>query len=215
MGLVRTVLPTAFVSLDQAKLHLRVDADNVAEDTLIASYAAAAVDRIEGHLERPILLQTWLLTLDQFPIAPPFGWPILAPGRPVWPAMRSPLAPMIDFRIRLPRPSLIDVVSLNYIDATGTPQTLDPAAYTVDTTGLPGSVSPAYGTSWPATYPVPNAVQITFDCGFSDDPALVPPAILAACLLDLGDLYTRREPGAAIDGTVCNLLAQYVYREAV
>src|SRR4051794_4125579 len=123
MGLVRTAAPAAFLDLDEVKLHLRVDADNTAEDTLIQLYLDAAVDAIEGHLHRAILEQTWKLTLDEFPrgcYSRMAGW---YSGYPhTWPASErgpsSSLAP--DLRIRLPRPSLIDVVSVKYFDPSGT-----------------------------------------------------------------------------------------------
>ncbi len=62
-------------------------------------------------------------------------------------------------KIDLPAP-LQSVTSVQYKDSNGTLQTLASTEYVVDTVSEPGNVSPAYGCTWPSTYPEPNAVVI-------------------------------------------------------
>ena len=62
-------------------------------------------------------------------------------------------------KIDLP-PPLVSVTSVKYKDSNNVLQTLAPTAYVVDAVSEPGAVSPAYGESWPSTYPEPNAVVI-------------------------------------------------------
>jgi hypothetical protein len=68
--------------------------------------------------------------------------------------------------IILPRGPVITVDSIQYIDGTGTPQTLDPTLYFVDNMSEPCRILPAYGRGWPATQWVPNAVTIKFTAGY-------------------------------------------------
>jgi len=82
-----------------------------------------------------------------------------------------------------------------------------------------GVVSLTYGSAWPAVYPRPDAVQITYQCGYSDlaspedTVANTPNAVRQAILLMVGDLYENRE--GQISGqvqenkTVKMLLAAY------
>lgn len=65
------------------------------------------------------------------------------------------------------------IESVKYYDSAGVLQTLGVAAYTFDNT-LPGWLLPAYGTSWPSTYAVSNAVIVRFVAGFGDAGSDVP-----------------------------------------
>jgi uncharacterized phiE125 gp8 family phage protein len=191
MGLVRTVAPAAEpVSVAEAKEHLRVD--DTSNDTLIGVLIAAARESVEGMTGRALVTQTWRLTLDAFPC---------------------------DTLIRLPRPNLLTVTSVAYVDENGDPQTWDSANYVVDTASLPGALRLAYDVDWPTTRTQPNAVTITYTAGYGLA-AAVPSAIKAAVLLMVGDLFANREGQivgtiVAANPTVAALLAPYVYREAV
>lgn len=65
MGLRRTTQPTSEpVSLEEAKLHLRVDHDD--EDARIKSLILTARMTAERRLQRTLLLSGWTLTCDDF-----------------------------------------------------------------------------------------------------------------------------------------------------
>jgi uncharacterized phiE125 gp8 family phage protein len=53
------------VTLDEAKLHLRVDSD--ADDTLITALIQAAREHVEAVTERALMAQTWTERQDGFP----------------------------------------------------------------------------------------------------------------------------------------------------
>ena len=63
----RTTTPTEPVTLDEAKLHLRVDGTD--EDALIQGLISAARESCEDRIEGAIPVTGWKLTLDAFPDA--------------------------------------------------------------------------------------------------------------------------------------------------
>lgn len=102
--------------------------------------------------------------------------------------------------IELPRPNLLSVTSVSYVDTDGTTQTLSTSDYTVDTDALPGRIVLNYGESWPSTRCQLNAVTILYKAGYGTTTASVPETIKAAMKLFIGDLYENRE--GAIVGTI-------------
>lgn len=133
---------------------------DTAEDALITLYITAARESLEDRLECTLPVTSWRLTLDAFPSA-----------------------------IKLRRGPIAEVVSVKYLDATGTQQTLAPADYTVDTASTPGYIVPAYGKAWPATREQINAVEVEYIAGS----VAVPHALKAWMLLAIGDMYAHRE----------------------
>jgi len=164
VGLSLVTAPGDLLTLSEAKDHLRVLDAN--EDSLITSYVTAATASVERYLERALLTQRWQFTLDQFPCE--------------------------DY-ICLPRPNLLDVVSVSYVDAAGATQTWATSEYVVITDTLPGEIALAYGKFWPQTRYQRNAVTIVYDAGYGPEPEDVPPEIVAAIKLTAGDLYRNRE----------------------
>ncbi|RYE57625.1 MAG: phage gp6-like head-tail connector protein [Hyphomicrobiales bacterium] len=174
--MVRVITPPApLVGLELARGHLRVDDDT--SDVLIEAYIAAASAHIDGPggwLGRAIGIQTLEVRSDRF-------------GSDLFP---------------LAYPPLIDVVSVSYDDGDGVAQTLDPDTYFID----PAGVLLAYGASWPNARLHRGSVRIRYRAGYVTDPtasvleAAVPPAITAAVLLMVGDMFSRRE--TTVDGSV-------------
>lgn len=155
------------VTMAVAKEHFRVDVSD--DDTTIELYLNAAVDGAEQWLGRALIDQTWELTLDEFPTN----------------------------ELRIPKPPLIEVVSVIYDDGDGNAQTLNAANYTVDTANEPGWIVPI-STGWPTTFDGINAVRIQFRAGYLDQsvsPAVhnVPKAISEAVLLAAIDFYDNRQ----------------------
>ena len=54
------------VSIDEAKLHLKLD-DETADDSLVNGLIDACVEQAEAFLGRALCSQTWDLVLDGFP----------------------------------------------------------------------------------------------------------------------------------------------------
>lgn len=196
----RTIAPTVEpVTLDQAKSHLRVESDD--DDALIATYIQAAREYVEQQTNRAVLQQTWRLSLDCFPQR-----------------LRCPVPPGVSLgtscRIRggilLPKPALIAVTSITYLDYTGSRQTLDPSMYSADA-GLPAMLAPAYGTYWPAAAPQPGSVQVTYTAGYGSTATAVPATVQLAVLVLTTQFYDNRDvvivPGSPTALTVDSLLA--------
>lgn len=180
MGLRLIAAPlTTPVSLSEAKAHLRFDDND--EDLLITTYIEAATDYAEKFLGRALIDQTWELVLDAFPTE----------------------------EIKIPKPPLIEVLSINYSDPDGLDQVVAAANYYVDNASEPGWVVPQGGSlTWPATLDAINAVRIRYRAGFIDNgsppSANVPSAIRAAIFLTIGALSENREQ--TVVGTIANKL---------
>lgn len=167
------------VSLDEAKLHLRVD--DAAEDNYVNGLLIAARTWCENYQNRAYLTQAWRLTLDAFPRC----------GQSV---------------IRVPRAPLRSVTNIQYVDTDGVTQTWASSNYLVDTQSEPGRIALAYGASWPSTRCQVGAVTVNYSAGYGEAED-VPEQVKHAIKLVLGDWYNQREPKDQAGGTVKALLS--------
>lgn len=99
--------------------------------------------------------------------------------------------PAFPARVALPTWPVQSVTSIVYDAADGTETTL--ASYTVIAGRRPVEIAPAYGLTWPVPRNHWNAVRVTFVAGFGDDGDAVPPDLVAAIKLTLGEMYRDRE----------------------
>jgi len=155
------------VSLAEAKAHCRVDTLGTEEDALLTSLVAAATQDAEHLMQRAIMPQQWLLTLDAFP----------------------------PDCIELRRPPVTAVDAVRYAAAdTGALTTLTAGAdYQVDLADeYTARVAPAYGKGWPAARVHLGAVQVQFTCGWASA-AAVPAVVRQWILLRVGAFYENRE----------------------
>lgn len=158
------------VSLDEAKLHLRIDSSD--ENTIISALITAAREYIEHACRRALITQTWRLSLDD--------WPVTGD------------------EIELPRAPLVSVTSVVYTDSDGTATTWAAANYEVDTDSQPGRIKLAYGESWPsATLKASNPIQITYIAGYGNA-VDVPQHLRQAIMLLVGHWYENREMAAPV-----------------
>jgi hypothetical protein len=175
------------VTLAQAKNHARVETD--VDDSLIGMLIKAARVYCEKVTGRAFLQQTWRLSLDRFPTR---GWHHLgvadehrygSAAHSIW---RS-------HEILLPRPKLIGIVSITYLDLTGTRQTLDPSQYQTNFDAEPACVLPALNTYWPYAIGQRGSVQITYTAGYGTTAAAVPATLQLAILQLVAHWYENRE----------------------
>jgi uncharacterized phiE125 gp8 family phage protein len=159
------------VSLEEAKAHLRVD--HSADDDLITAMIVAAREVCEQEAGRAFITQTWQLSLERFPGS--------------------------ECPIEIPKPPLIGIESVTYIDGEGDDQVLDPSAYYADTADDPGRLLPAFETSWPDAREFPNSVRIEFEAGYGAA-AAVPARAKQAIKLLVSHWYEHRE--AVLTGTI-------------
>jgi uncharacterized phiE125 gp8 family phage protein len=136
----RTVAPTVEpITLAEVKSHIRQDASvGSIEDSMLTRWIKSAREQAENLTQRYFVEQTWRLELDAFPAA-----------------------------IELPRGPVLSVQSVKYQDSNNVQQTLDPADYTVDKNGRYTSyIVPAYGKTWPTTYPAFHSTNTELMCGY-------------------------------------------------
>lgn len=154
---VITAVATEPVSLAEARLQCKVDADDTSHDALLTSLCTAAREFAEHYTGRALAEQTLEAALDEFPC---------------------------DDYIDLPMPPAATITSVKYTDTAGTEQTMPTSDYSLSAYGDSRRVSLAYGATWPSTQDVVDAVRIRFVTGYGVEsgPAL-PKAAKAAMLL--------------------------------
>lgn len=141
------------------------------DDTLIDVLIEAARVHAENYTARRLINQTWTLTF------PEFSDVMLLPGSP-----------------------LSSITSVSYLDSNQASQTLSSAIYEADTTRDPGALRRKRDQSFPTTYPVWNAVVVTYVTGYGASASDVPAAIRQAMLMHIGHMYENRE--SSIDKTI-------------
>ncbi len=146
---LKQLTPPACEPLDlvEAKAHMRVEI--ATDDDLIRRKLSAARRYAERLTQRQLVCSTWLLARDFF-----------AP-------IHRLLAAIFGDVIHVPRPPLLDVVSIVYTDTTGAQQTLPAANYQVDNVAEPARIRPAFGLYWPVVRYQMNAVQVTYRAGYA------------------------------------------------
>lgn len=184
---IKTAATDAPVTLDEAKLHLRVT--DTSEDALISVLIEAATADAENITCRALMPQVWTYTADAFP-----GWVYrYQDGR--WPLRAYPVTRHSDSNeIVLRRPPVTGIESVKYVDAaTGTLSTLDQSLYQLASANdYAARLVPSFGNTWPVAREQPEAVQVVFSCGYADA-ASVPAPIKAWIKLRIGALYENRE----------------------
>jgi uncharacterized phiE125 gp8 family phage protein len=99
------------------------------------------------------------------------------------------------------------ILSVSYLDGSGTAQELDPSQYemfpqTTDSPSTPAAFGPyptpggiqlINGAAWPTSADRAGAVRIIYQAGFADDPRGVPELLKYALLMYLGDMHRFAE----------------------
>ena len=169
MGQILKVAPAA-EPVALAEAKLHCKVDGIDDDTLITALIIAARQQAEHRTGRALITQQWEFTLDKFPQ-----------------------------QIILPKPALVSVQSVKYLDDAGVLQTLASTEYQVIVSELVGRVIPAYGKSWPSCRLQPDSVVVAFTAGYGDA-AAVPTSIKSWMLMAIGTMYGQRE--GIIVGTI-------------
>jgi uncharacterized phiE125 gp8 family phage protein len=160
------------VTLAQARLQCKLDADLTAEDELIRDiYIPAAREAAELYCKQTWVESTWLLTLCGFPDCD-------------------------DNRIVLPMGPVIDVVRVSYVDQQGTAQQITDYQGSLD--AVPAFILPPFNQGWPTARGVSSAVQIEYRAGYASggsptDASRVPAGVKHAMLFLIGFWFENRE----------------------
>lgn len=144
------------VSLAEARLQCKIDSDDTSHDALLTSLITAAREYAEHYTGLALAPRTLEAALEEFPAG----------------------------AICLPMPPVTALTSIKYTDTAGAEQTLSASAYALSPYGIPPrEVALTYGSAWPATRGIPDAVRVRFDCGYAA--AALPQAVKAAMLLHI------------------------------
>lgn len=170
-------------------MHLQISSAVTDEDDYIEDILIpAGRERGESATNRQWITATWDLKLRSFPMGT---------------------------TIRMPKPPLLTVSSITYVDSNGTTQTLASSRYSVRTYAGPkaqnGFVELAYGDVWPTTRAQEDAVTIRFTCGYGATAASVPTQLRRALLVDIASMY---EPGRK-DLVVGSISQQHAFNATV
>jgi uncharacterized phiE125 gp8 family phage protein len=172
------------IDIVTVKKHLGEFPDVVDEDALIATWMDSATERCERITGHTIsAARTRFLYFDRFPS-----------------------------RIELPYPPVISVTSIKYRDTGGVERTLDPSLYQVDILSFVPRVVPAYGTDWPDTREVPNAVTIEYIAGYSTAAAAVAalPSYVSWILIQICKANENRDGSLPLDDGPLGLLVDRI-----
>lgn len=153
------------VSLAEAKAWRRILFTD--DDTLISDIIVACRERIEVDLKRALITQTKVVYMGGWPS----GWG----------------------KVSIPYPPLQSIVSVDYLGFDGVLRSMDPASYLWNAGSTPGAIWLPYGTIWPISGPYPDAVRITYTCGYGDAPSDVPMTVRLAMRSLIAATYENRE----------------------
>lgn len=165
----RTVEPTTLpvdVSYVQDRVLRLADLD--AEYDYVESLIRASTQAAEDRTQRALTPQTWQMVLSGFPCSG---------------------------RIVLERPPLVSVTSVAYYDRAGDAQELavSPAEFLTVPSGAysKAEIRPLAGETWPSTATRPDAVTVTYRCGY-EEPTAEYELIKVGIGLMVGELYKQR-----------------------
>jgi len=165
MGLVVQTAPTEEpVTVAECKTHSRIS--TATDDTLIGYYITTARKYAEDCLNRTLVSTTYDLTMDGFTDRHWYD----------------------RWAIYLPRPPLASITSITYLDSAGDSQTWSSALYRVDTSSLPGRVTPAWGETYPSTRGVIGDVVVRYVAGYGAA-STVPQQLKTAIKQLVGSMY--------------------------
>lgn len=129
--------------------HLRITNGDL-EDERIMRALRAATEQCQQYTQRALVPETLALVLNRFPA----------------------------YCIELPKPPLIEVLSITYIDEDGAEQTLDSSVYHVVRKVGPkcrrSVIELAQDQSWPATRLQSDAVTVNYRVGYVEEPGVSP-----------------------------------------
>ncbi len=159
MGLRIITAPTVEpVTVAEVKTFARIDATgdpaaDVAQDALLASLIAAAREAAESLLSRSTAPTQLELSLSSFP-------------RMSLQMFGSYSSENVATPVELPRPPLLSVGAVAYLDTDGVEQVLPPTAYTTEQPEARPALLFPVGDSWPETNGTRGAVRILYTAGW-------------------------------------------------
>jgi len=151
------------VTLDEAKAHLKVD--TTGDDALIGGLISTARTRVEWHIKRALITQSWTHWRDD------------------WPACGV---------LEIPLPPLQAVTSITTYAMNDAASVLDAGTYQVDTASMPGRAALKAGVAPPLDLRALNCAAVAFRAGYGDTGSDVPADLRQAILQIVACHYANR-----------------------
>ena len=170
------------VSLAHIKAAVEIHTSNTDHDAELTRLELRATEILERKCLRNFTNRTLVLTLDSFPR---------------------------DEVLCLPRPPLVSVTSVGYIDSNGDSQTWSSSLYHVGAASEPGKITPISSETWPTTDDRIEAVTITYVAGFGADESTVPNGIQQAIILCVKHWFEETTPEGQIPAGAMSLIDGY------
>ena len=154
------------VTLEDVKFQLKKDSVTTYEDEWLTGFISLARQWCENYMRRAFVAQTWELALRAWPGRDVTNYPIGFSSSSLDTYYKHNY-------IKLPRPPLRSVSSINYYDTTNTMHTM-PAGniaggYNVNTDTDPGQIVLPFSQIWPTEILLPGSpIKVTFVAGFVD-----------------------------------------------
>ncbi len=168
MGLLLTTHPTV-EPVSVDEVRAALSVTDSDHDAHLSKLVRAARRRAEAYTYRAFISQAWRLTLDRFPSE-------------IW----------------LPRPPLLSVTNIQYVDTDGVTQTVASSVYRVTANSEPARVTVEYNQTWPTPRNVTECVTINYTAGYGTNPTDVPEEARQAIILMAGEWFDH--PANASDG---------------
>jgi uncharacterized phiE125 gp8 family phage protein len=175
------VTPAAALPLSLTELRAQcrlTDDDGTDEDALLMGYLRAGIAWCEGETKLSLISQVWSQTFSGFP-------------PPTWYGHLYRSSPMI-----LGRRPVQSIELIEYLDASGSLQTVDSAVYRISGRGsstIEASLRAAANQAWPSVYTDVEAVTVTYTAGFGDTHNDVPEDIRHALMMLVSYWFNQRE----------------------
>ena len=176
------------LTVAQAKAHCRVT--TAADDSYIEQLIRVAVNYAEDRTGTAIGRQTWEMHLSEFHVSP-YAYAHEYGHTYAYSHTHS--------AITIPKPPLIDVLSIQYKPPGLGYSILATTEYVWIDSGTYGEIQLSPNGAWPSIESIWNAVKITFECGYLSAPLPIPeprldlPARLRhALLVMIAEMYDRR-----------------------
>ncbi|MBA7465170.1 hypothetical protein ES707_00332 [subsurface metagenome] len=169
---LKTVPAVEPITLDEAKLHLKVDTAD--DNALISALITTARQLAERETKRAFITQTWEMFLDYAP-----------------PEIEVPKPPL-----------QATGLSIKVIDEAGSEAIVDPTTYDIDDSeNSPGRVKLRSGCTWPSHRGFASFI-IEFKAGYGDAATDVPEALQQALFVLIGHMYENRGGEGAVKARV-------------
>jgi uncharacterized phiE125 gp8 family phage protein len=166
MGIVQSTAPAELaLTMQEVKNRIKVEMTDQDDDEFIMLLIGATQGHAEDVTRRQFVEATFTYTIDAFPSGD---------------------------EIELPKPPLVSVTSVKYIDTSGVQQTFSSGNYDTITDQEPGFIRLGYNKEWPSTRDQPDAVEVIFKAGYGTQSS-VPAELKCAMGMHLGHHYDHRK----------------------